>query len=130
MLLVVVLVALTPAGADHSKQCVEFDDPASLFEQSAVVFVGIALGVKPTGLHGEHVMSHRATFRVERIWKGELQRQYLVDADGAFAVDKRYIVFAGGSPLSTTLQCKWSELEAEARHKREWLAAKPSQRPR
>ena len=120
MLLVVVLVALTPASADHSKQCVELDDPAPLFEQSAVVFVGIALGVKPIGLHGEHVMSHRATFRVERIWKGELQRQYLVDADGAFAVDKRYIVF----------QCKWSEMEAEARHKREWLAAKPSQRPR
>ena len=124
-----VIITASPAFAARGSQCVQFDDPAVLFGHSDFVFVGIALAVKPTGVEGQHVMSHQATFRVERIWKGAPERQRTVDADEAFEPGKRYIVFAGGTPSSTSLLCKWSELEAVATKKREWLRSRPSQRP-
>jgi hypothetical protein len=127
-LLIVLIAASTPATLD-GRQCVVFDDPALLFEQSEVVFVGIAVALEPTGIKGNHVVSHRGTFRVERIWKGEPQRVLTIGADAPFTIGSRYVVFAGGKPLSTTLLCKWSELESEAEEKREWLRKKQSRRP-
>ena len=124
------LLTATSAIALSSKQCVQFDDPALLFEHSDVVFVGEVVAANTTGVEGEHVISHRATLRVDRIWKGQRQRQFAISADRPFRVAGRYIVFAGGNPLFTTLMCKASELEEEAERKREWLATKPSRRPR
>lgn len=128
-LLILFIAASIPATLDGT-QCVIFDDPAVAYEQSEAVFVGIAVAQEPTGIKGDHVISHRGTFRVERVWKGEPQRELTVGADAPFKVGGRYFVFASGKPLSTTLMCKWSELESEAAKKREWLAGKPSRRTR
>ncbi len=56
---------------------------------------------------------------------GGPQLEFTIGADEPFKVGSRYVVFAAGKPLSTTLLCKWSELESEAGKKRQWLASRP-----
>ena len=43
-------------------------------------------------------------------------------ADRAFEPRKRYVVFAAGTPLTTSILCRWAEREDHAKTKLEWLA--------
>jgi len=113
------LIAL-PAVA--SAQCVIFDKPEDLFARADVVFVGTVVGNASTGATGDHSIVDIATLRVERSWKGRPGREVRVGADRPFEIDKKYVVFAAGKPLSTSILCRWAELEERARTKLEWLA--------
>ena len=129
-LITLAIIAISTIRAEAHGQCVSFPDPVDAFKHADVVFVGMAVAGEATGVKGDHVTSHRATFRVERIWKGQTQRRLTVGADASFKVGSRYVVFAAGKPLFTTLQCKASELESDAAKKLEWLTNQPSRRPR
>ena len=64
-----VLVSLMRPDAGHLRACVIFDDPADLYELSELVFRGTVLSVEPTGVVGEHVITHVPPFQVDRVWK-------------------------------------------------------------
>ena len=103
-------------------QCVIFDKPEDLFARADVVFVGTVVSSEPTGAKGSHAIVHIATLRVEKTWKGRLSREVRVGADRPFEVKKKYVVFAAGKPLSTSILCRWTEPEDRAEMKLEWLA--------
>lgn len=122
--------AATGTHAEVRSQCVQLAEPSEYFDRSEVVFVGIVLANEATGTTTTHIEpTHIATLRVERVWKGPVQREFTVGADAPFTVGRRYIVFASGKALYTAMRCGWAELEGEAHKKREWLATKPSRRP-
>jgi len=111
-------------------QCVEFKDPKERFDRSDAVFVGTVIAIEPTGIEGTHVNVAIATFRMEKSWKGTRKREVTVGTDVAFEVGRRYVVFSAGTPLSTTVLCRWSEPAENARATLAWLASKPSRSPR
>jgi hypothetical protein len=108
------------AGADA--QCVIFEKPEDLFARADVVFVGTVVASEATAAKGEHAIVEIATLRVEQTWKGRLARQVRVGADRPLEMDKKYVVFAAGKPLSTSVLCRWAEPEDSAKTKLEWLA--------
>jgi hypothetical protein len=121
------LMALAPA---RPAQCVDLGGVGQVFDHADVVFLGTATTVERTGVGGVHVVASNATFRVERVWKGPTQGEFTVGvSDPPFAVGERYIVFASGKPLTTTIECGWAELESKAHIKRKFLESKPSRRP-
>jgi general stress protein 26 len=103
-------------------QCVEFDKPEDLFARADAVFLGRVVAREPTGAQGTHVLVETATVRVEKVWKGSADREIRVSADAPFEVGTPYLVFAAGTPLTTTIACRWTEPENRARAKLEWLA--------
>jgi hypothetical protein len=105
-----------------SAQCVIFEKPADLFARADVVFVGTVIRNLSTGAGGEHSIVDIATLRVERSWKGRPGREVRVGADRPFELDKKYVVFAAGKPLSSSILCRWAEPEERAKTKLEWLA--------
>lgn len=113
-------VALLPAAA-HA-QCVIFDRPEELFARADAVFLGTVVETEPTGAQGAHAIVQIATLRVERSWKGRPGRAVRVGADRPFETDRKYLVFAAGDPLSTTILCRWTEPEDRAKPRLEWLA--------
>ena len=125
-----VLAASWITYSEAARQCVVFVEPSDYFERSDVVFLGTVVSTKPTGAQGNHIVTDIATFDVERIWKGPTQSQFTVGDDRPFMVGGRYIVFAGGKPLSTAMLCGWAELEETAEKKLRWLETKPSRRPK
>lgn len=110
------------APAIASAQCVSFAKPEDLFARADVVFLGTVVATEPTGARGTHVTMEIATLRVEQTWKGDLAREVRVGADRPFEHDRKYLVFAGGTPLATSILCRWAEPEDQARTKLEWLA--------
>ena len=118
---------ILPAVA--SAQCVVFDKPEDLFARADVVFVGTVVRNGPTGARGAHSIVDIATLRVERSWKGRPEREVRVGADRSFEIDKKYVVFAAGKPLSTSILCRWAEPEERAKAKLEWLATRKSSEP-
>ena len=127
-LLTAVLVSLMRGDAVASaRACVIFDDPADLYELSEMVFRGTVLSVEPTGVVGEHVITHVARFQIVRVWKGTVSRMLDVGTTEAFEPGQEYVVFAGGAPRpSTSLLCQSAELVSKSRKKLDWLADKPS----
>ena len=120
-----ILVALTlPSAA--SAQCVIFEDPAEAFKIADMVFVGRVVSNEPTGNSGSHVTTHIATFRLERSWKGPPDRQIRVGSDAPLEVGKRYVVFAAGKPLFSSIQCDWAIAVERAKRKLDWLSTKRS----
>ena len=117
---VVLQVLILPAVA--SAQCVVFDKPEDLFASADVVFVGTVVRNGPTGASGAHSIVDIATLRVERSWKGRPGREVRVGADRSFEINKKYVVFAAGKPLSTSILCRWAEPEERAKAKLEWLS--------
>ena len=119
---ITMLLALAVAcdGAAASHQCVVFGDVAEAFAQSDVVFVGTVTANRKTGEFGHHVQSDVGTLRVVRRWKGRPSKEVDVSADAPFEVGKRYVVFASGKDLSTSIECE-SQLEEHSRDKLEWL---------
>jgi general stress protein 26 len=118
-----VLQLLILPGIAHA-QCITFDKPEDLFARADAVFLGEVVSTVPTGAQGTHVLVETATFRVAKVWKGSPAREVRVGADASFAVGTTYLVFAAGTPLSTTLLCRWTEAEARAGTKLKWLAAR------
>jgi len=104
-----------------SAQCVIFERPDDLFARADVVFVGTVIGNRSTGARGDHSIGDIATLRVERSWKGRPGREVRVGADRPFEIDKKYVVFAAGKPLSTSILCRWAEPQERAKTKLEWL---------
>lgn len=107
-------------------QCVEFDDPQQLFARSEAVFVGTVVGTAPTGVRGTHQIVSVATLRLEKSWKGERRRQLRVGSDRPFDIGQRYVVFASGKPLSTSIMCRAAERVEVATRKMTWLASRRS----
>jgi len=103
-------------------QCIIFDKPEELFGRADAVFLGKVISTAPTGAQGEHVLVETATLRVEKFWKGDLPGEVRVGADAPFAVGTTYLVFAAGTPLSTSIPCRWTEPADRAGPKLEWLA--------
>ena len=123
----VLVSLLRPDAAASARVCVIFDDPADLYELSELVFRGTVLSVEPTGVVGEHVITHVARFQVDRVWKGSVARVLDVGTTEAFELGQEYVVFAGGAPRpSTSLLCQSAELVSNSRKKLQWLAARPS----
>jgi hypothetical protein len=121
-LIMVLAGVATLFPAVTSAQCMTFDKPEELFARADAVFVGTVVATKPTGERGDHAIVDIATFRVERTWKGRLNREIRVGADRSFERGTKYVVFAAGKPLSTSILCKWAEPEHRAKTKLEWLA--------
>ena len=115
------LVAVSSVGY---AQCVIFDKPEDLFARADVVFVGTVVSSEPTGAKGTHAIVDIATLRVEKAWKGRLRREVRVGADRPFEVNKKYLVFAAGKPLSTSILCRWAEPHDRAKMKLDWLATR------
>jgi len=114
-----------PANA----QCIVIEDPAEMFRTAEAVFVGAVKATEPTGARGYHIVTHRAVFDVERVWKGRLKRFETVGTVEALQPGRRYVVFARGKresgfsvSLSTSLECGWSERESDGQRKLQWLA--------
>jgi len=116
------LVLLAYVPSTLSAQCVIFDKPEELYARSDVVFRGTAVAQKPTGIGGSHVIVQIATFQVDQTWKGQPGRQVAVGADEPFEIGKEYLVFAGGKPMSTSIECRAAELVDHAKGKLEWLS--------
>lgn len=89
---------MRPDAGASARVCVIFEDPADLHELSELVFRGTVLSVEPTGVVGEHVITHVARFQVDRVWKGTVARVFDVGTTEAFAPGQEYVVFAGGAP--------------------------------
>ena len=116
-------ITLVLSSASASAQCVLFDKPEELFAHNDTVFTGTVVMNEPTSARGEHQIVAVATLRVDKSWKGRLEREVRVGSDAAFEVGKKYLVFAGGKPLSTTILCRASEPIERAKSKLDWLAA-------
>ena len=108
-------------SSSANAQCAMAGDVAREFRVSSAVFIGTVLANRPTGEIGYHVMSDIGTLRVERMWKGPQSKTVEVKADAPFVIGKRYLVFAGSSPLSTSIECNWTQLEAASETKLTWL---------
>lgn len=121
-----VWLALLPGAANA--QCVVFEKPEELFAFSDAVFTGTVLATEQTGARGTHVIVSIATLRVERSWKGDLGREVRVGADMPFERGKRYVVFANGKPLSTSILCRAAERIERAKPKLRWLSKRRSKR--
>jgi len=119
---VLVAIALVCMPAAVHAQCVVVDKPEELFALSATIFLGRVVANEPTGARGDHQIVDIATFQVERSWKGNPARQVRVGGDRLFELGKRYVVFASGKPLSTSLLCREAEPIDSAKAKLEWLS--------
>ena len=129
-LFVLAVIAFGTPSTTVYGQCVQFPNSERLFAHAAVVFVGIVVAHEPTGVQGFHVIRDIATFRLERSWKGSQDREVRVGSDGLFEVGKKYLVFAFGKvgePLTTSVDCRSTELIDQANEKLDWLSKKPSQ---
>jgi hypothetical protein len=125
-----IALVLTRAVAGAFPQCVEFDKPEDLFARSDAVFVGTVLANNATGERGSHAITNTVTIQVERKWKGPVRREMRVGADTQLSIGKRYIVFASGAPLSTSVLCRGAERVEGAPKKMAWLSKQKSQRVR
>jgi hypothetical protein len=114
-------VALTSLATKAWPQCVVNDDPAVQFTQSNVVFLGTVSSTESTGAQGDHVIVQVATLRVDRSWKGNRTDEVRVGADRPFEKGKQYLVFASGTPLTTSILCRWAQRVEDAKPKLDWL---------
>jgi hypothetical protein len=129
--LLVMVGALAPMSAGTRRQCVVGSDPRYSFDESRAVFLGTASRSRETGIICEDCMdSYRTSFRVEKVWKGTIKRNTEVLSDASFVAGKAYLIFAVGDPLQTYLDCGWSVAYDAALEKRNFLAGRPSHKPK
>ena len=134
----VVLVAAGIAAPVHG-QCVMFENRADMFRLADAVFAGTVRKSEPTGIRGFHVVTQRASFEIDRVWKGELKKVETIGTVEAFEPGARYLVFATrsseleafGQPraLRTSLECGWAEPAVEAGRNLQWLSGQASTTP-
>lgn len=122
ILQVVAIVTLMLMPSRAWAQCVSFSDPQEMLDRSDAVFVGAVLTNKPTGAGGAHALTDVATFHVHQSWKGRPSARVEVRGDRPFVVGQRYLIFASGQPLSTSLLCRWAEPADVAAAKVAWLS--------
>jgi hypothetical protein len=115
------MVAVATLPMTAGAQCVIIENPADIFRVSDAVFVGTVVANGPTGARGDHQTVDIATLRVERSWKAPLSREVRVGSDEFFVVGKQYVVFAAGTPLSTSIPCDWAQPVEAAKTKLDWL---------
>lgn len=95
-------------GEAHACSCA-VPEPAAARDAAGIVFEGVLLRHEAAADGG----SAMATFRVERVWRGEVRATVTVRTPGLqsmcpphFEVGQRYIVYADGSPESASVhQC-------------------------
>jgi len=131
VVLFVVSVANVELSADALRQCVDGrGNTAFTYGRSSVVFQGTAGKSRATGeICADCTNQVLTTFRVERIWKGEVKRDVEVLSDNSFETGRSYLVFAAGERPQTSVECGWSEIYAYARRKRDFLSGRPSRPP-
>jgi hypothetical protein len=125
-------VAVASTAAPVQGQCVMFDDRAEMFRLADAVFIGTVRKSEPTGVRGFHVVMHRASFEIDRVWKGQVKRLETIGTVEAFEPGTRYVVFATtGVPraLQSSLECGWAERASENGRNLQWLAEKVSRIP-
>ena len=137
----VISVAILVAGiaAPIHGQCVAFADRAEMWRLADAVFVGTVRKSEPTGIRGFHVVMHRASFEIDRVWKGQVRQLETIGTVEAFKPGTRYVVFATMSSepesfgaqrsLTTSLECGWAEPESETGPNLRWLSDKVSRIP-
>jgi hypothetical protein len=103
-------------------QCVYFENPADLWRMASAVFVGTVASSRLTGQRGVHVTVEIGTFKVERSWKARLPAEIEVGNERSWEVGTKYLVFAGGTPLSTTTLCDWAMPLEKAKARLDWLS--------
>jgi hypothetical protein len=129
----VLIGACVAPGGDvaQARSCAVAESIGMEFKHSAAVFVG---RVKSTdvahGPHGTFDVQTVATFDVERWWKGPQTKTVKVRSCGTqdvvcitgidFKPGDRYVVFATGRPLETTV-CQRTELVNDAAATLKWL---------
>ena len=118
-----------PAAAAYG-QCVVFENPAELYRVNQAVFVATVVTTEAAGGQGHHAITDVATLRVERSWKGRVAREVRVGSDRPFEVGTKYVVFASGRPLTSSILCRAAEPVAAAKKKMAWLARRRSVVPR
>jgi hypothetical protein len=121
-LLAVSALQLAMCAGTAAAQCIAFDKPEDLFARAEVVFRGTLVATERTAAEGAHAIVEVATFRVEESWKGRPAREVRVGSDRPFQRGKKYVVFAAGKPLTTSVLCGWAEPEERAKTQLAWLA--------
>ena len=86
------------------------------------MLVGTVVNHRPTGAQGAHEIVDIATLRIQQSWKGSHGRDVQIGADRPFEVGKQYVVFAAGTPPSTSILCRWAEPTDHAKGKLDWLS--------
>jgi hypothetical protein len=110
-----------------------------MFRLADAVFAGTVRKSEPTGATGFHIVMHRASFEIDRVWKGNVKQFETVGTVEAFEPGRRYVVFASisseaqsagpGRGLRTSLECGWAEVEGDAVRNLRWLSGKVSRPP-
>jgi hypothetical protein len=121
LLIIGAALHLVLAPANAFAQCVVFDKPQDLFAHADVVFVGTVEANEPAGAQGAHAITSLAIMRVERSWKGHPALRVRVGTDQPFERGKKFLVFASGNPLSTSIRCHAAEPVDRAKPTLEWL---------
>ena len=122
-----VWLALGPRADAALRQCIMFPDTEELFRNNDVVFAGTVLS--STRVAGpDDGVQNVGLLRAEQFWKGTPRKEMRVGSDVPFLVGERYVVFASGDPLSTTIECEATQLLARAMKKRLWLSRLPSRK--
>ena len=114
-----------PRVSGAARQCVMFPEPDELFRINDTVFTGTVLSNTPVP-GPEDGVQNIGILRGERFWKGAPRREIRVGSDLPFRVGERYVVFASGEPLSTTIACEAAQPMSKALKKRLWLSRQPS----
>ena len=125
-------VVIASMAAPALGQCVMFENRADMFRLADAVFAGTVRKSEPTGIRGFHVVTHRTSFEIDRVWKGQVKRLETIGTVEAFEPGTRYVVFATtGVPraLQSSLECGWAERASENGRNLQWLAEKVSRIP-
>jgi hypothetical protein len=138
-LLVAAVIVFASTATPLQGQCVVYEDRADMFRLADAVFAGTVRTSEPTGVRGFHIVMHRASFEIDRVWKGEVKRLETIGTVQAFEPGRRYVVFASMSSelkslgversLRTSLECGWAEPESDTGPSLRWLAGKASRTP-
>lgn len=129
VLAVVLLAVASPALACS---CVEVPVPAAR-SAATWVFEGVMLRGSPTG----EAERQRATFRVERVWKGTLAEEVTIDIPTAgsmcppnLTVGERVILYVSGTPEAPRVEgCARYAVSSQLRAERRALG-RPQRRAR
>lgn len=124
-LALVALLTLGPRPTVEARQCVMFRETDELFRINDVVFTGTVLSNTPVP-GPEDGVQNIGVLRADQFWKGTPVKEIRVGSDLPFKVGERYVVFAGGEPLSTTIACEATQPLDKATKKRLWLSRRPS----
>lgn len=129
------VMAVAATAVPAQGQCVQYEDRADMFRLADAVFVGTVRKSEPTGIRGFHVVMYRASFEIDRVWKGQVTKFETIGTVEAFEPGTRYVVFATRSSepksidLRSSLECGWAERASENGRNLQWLRDKVGRIP-